>query len=178
MSPFIGREWYHWIRTDERTGGENMISVRETSIGPIGIEGDERSITRLYLPNRAVELKDLDGDETPVVREAFRQLEMYLDGRLREFSLPLKPEGTEFFRRVWEKLREVPYGKTASYKDLAVASGNPKAVRAVGMANARNPIAIFIPCHRIIGTSGKLVGFGGGLELKSRLLALEARNAG
>ncbi len=155
-----------------------MISVSETAIGPIGIEGDERSITRLYLPNRAIELKDFDGDETPVVREAFRQLELYLDGRLREFSLPLRPEGTPFMKRVWEKLAQVPYGKTTSYRDLAIASGNPKATRAVGMANARNPIAIFIPCHRVIGTSGKLVGFGGGLELKSWLLALEARNTG
>jgi len=80
-------------------------------------------------------------------------------------------------KRVWEKLVKVPYGKTTSYKDLAIASGNPKATRAVGMANARNPIAIFIPCHRVIGSSGKLVGFGGGLELKSWLLALEARNS-
>ncbi|HDQ92609.1 MAG TPA: methylated-DNA--[protein]-cysteine S-methyltransferase [Synergistetes bacterium] len=155
-----------------------MISVRETIIGRIGIEGDEVSITRLYLPNRAVELEHFDRDETPVVQEAFRQLEMYLDGRLREFSLPLRPEGTPFLKRVWEKLVEVPYGRTASYKELAIASGNPKATRAVGMANARNPIAIFIPCHRIIGTNGTLVGFGGGLELKSWLLALEARNAG
>jgi methylated-DNA-[protein]-cysteine S-methyltransferase len=155
-----------------------MISVRKTVIGPIGIEGNEGSITRLYLPNRAVELKDFDGEETSVVREAFRQLELYLDGRLRDFSLPLRPEGTPFMKRVWEKLVQVPYGKTTSYRDLAIASGNPKATRAVGMANARNPIAIFIPCHRVIGTSGKLVGFGGGLELKSWLLALEARNAG
>lgn len=155
-----------------------MISVRETVIGRIGIEGDEVSITRLYLPNRAVELEYFDGEETSVVREAFRQLEMYLDGKLRKFSLPLEPEGTPFLKRVWGKLVEVPYGRTASYKDLAIASGNPKATRAVGMANARNPIAIFIPCHRIIGTNGTLVGFGGGLELKSWLLALEARNAG
>lgn len=155
-----------------------MVFVRETAIGRIGIEGDEGLITRLYLPNRATELDHFGGDETPVVREAFRQLEMYLDGKLREFSLPLEPEGTPFLKHVWGKLVEVPYGKTASYKDLAIASGNPKATRAVGMANARNPIAIFIPCHRIIGTNGKLVGFGGGLELKSWLLALEARNAG
>jgi len=155
-----------------------MISVRKTVIGPIGIEGDEGSITRLYLPNRAAELKHFDGEEASVVREAFRQLELYLDGRLRDFSLPLRPEGSPFLERVWEKLVQVPYGKTTSYRDLAIAAGNPKATRAVGMANARNPIAIFIPCHRVIVTSGKLVGFGGGLELKSWLLALEARNAG
>lgn len=155
-----------------------MICVRETAIGPIAIEGDEGAITRLYLPNRAAGLGRCGGEESPLIREAFRQLELYLDGKLKIFSIPLEPAGTDFFKRVWEKLREVPYGRTSSYKDLAIASGNPKAIRAVGMANARNPIAIFIPCHRIIGTNGKLVGFGGGLDLKSRLLELEARNSG
>ncbi len=154
-----------------------MIFVRETAIGPIGIEGNQGSITALYLPNKAVELQGSEETESPIIHEAFRQLELYLDGQLREFDLPLKPEGTSFMKRVWEKLVKVPYGKTASYKDLAIAAGNPKATRAVGMANARNPIAIFIPCHRVIGSSGKLVGFGGGLELKSWLLALEARNS-
>jgi methylated-DNA-[protein]-cysteine S-methyltransferase len=154
-----------------------MISLRETDIGPIGIEGDQGSITALYLPNKAVELPRCEGEETPIVSEAFRQLEQYLAGQLREFDLPLDPEGTSFMKRVWEKLVEIPYGKTTSYKDLAIAAGNPKATRAVGMANARNPIAIFIPCHRVIGSSGKLVGFGGGLELKSWLLELEARNS-
>jgi methylated-DNA-[protein]-cysteine S-methyltransferase len=154
-----------------------MISIRETAIGPIGIEGDQGSITALYLPNKAAELPRSEETETPIVREAFRQLGLYLDGQLHEFDLPLNPEGTSFMKRVWEKLVKVPYGKTTSYKDLAIASGNPKATRAVGMANARNPIAIFIPCHRVIGSSGKLVGFGGGLELKSWLLALEARNS-
>ncbi|MPM31131.1 Methylated-DNA--protein-cysteine methyltransferase, constitutive [bioreactor metagenome] len=111
------------------------------------------------------------------MKEAFRQLELYLAGKLKRFDLPLKAEGTPFMKKVWEKLVEVPYGTTASYKDLAIASGNPKAVRAVGMANARNPIAIFIPCHRIIGTNGKLVGYGGGLELKTWLLDMEASHS-
>jgi methylated-DNA-[protein]-cysteine S-methyltransferase len=153
-----------------------MILIRETAIGPIGIEGDQGSITALYLPNKAAELSRSE-EETPIVREAFRQLGLYLDGQLHEFDLPLNPEGTSFMKRVWEKLVKVPYGKTTSYKDLAIASGNPKATRAVGMANARNPIAIFIPCHRVIGSSGKLVGFESGVELKSWLLALEARNS-
>jgi len=161
-----------------KSGGEIMIFVRETIIGPMAIGGDEEFVTHLYLPNSTAKLKNFDREETPLAREAFRQLELYLDGRLREFNLPLKPEGTPFLKRVWGKLLEVPYGKTASYKDIAIASGNPKATRAVGMANAKNPIAIIIPCHRIIGTNGKLVGFGGGLDLKSWLLELEARNTG
>ncbi len=154
-----------------------MLFVRETSIGRIAIGGDSEYVTHLYLPLNTEMLVHFDKKETPVVGEAFRQLELYLEGRLRDFSLPLKAEGTPFMKRVWEKLLEVPYGKTASYKEIAVAAGNPKAVRAVGMANARNPIAIFIPCHRIINTGGKLGGYGGGLELKQRLLDLEASNS-
>ena len=154
-----------------------MFFIRKTPVGPIAIGGNENFITHLYLPRNTAKLTGFGEKETSVVSEAFRQLELYLDGRLRVFTLPLKAEGTPFMRRVWEELLEVPYGKTASYKDLAVASGNPKAVRAVGMANARNPIAIFIPCHRIIGSNGKLVGYGGGLELKTWLLDLEATHS-
>lgn len=154
-----------------------MFFVRETPIGRFAIGVDEEYITHLCFPNSTARLKNFDRDETPLVREAFRQLEMYLDGRLQVFSLPLKPEGTPFLKRVWEKLLEIPYGKTASYKDIAIASGNPKATRAVGMANAKNPISIIIPCHRVIGSNGKLVGFGGGLEMKSWLLELEAQHS-
>lgn len=155
-----------------------MLFVRETSIGPIAIGVDDTHVTHLHLPRSTAELTGFDEGETDLAREAFRQLELYLDGKLRVFDLPLRPEGTPFMKRVWEKLLEVPYGTTTSYKALAAVSGNPKAVRAVGMANARNPIAIFIPCHRVIGASGKLVGYGGGLDLKTRLIELEARNAG
>ncbi|MFA7363267.1 MAG: methylated-DNA--[protein]-cysteine S-methyltransferase [Aminobacteriaceae bacterium] len=154
-----------------------MLYVRKTIVGPMAIGSDGKSITHLYLPKNTAELGGFEKKEPPVVKEAFRQLELYLAGKLKKFDLPLKAEGTPFMKQVWEKLVEVPYGKTASYKDLAIASGNPKAVRAVGMANARNPIAIFIPCHRIIGANGKLVGYGGGLELKTWLLELEAAHA-
>ncbi len=153
-----------------------MLYIRKTVVGPIAIGSDGQWITHLYLPKNTEGLTDTGKKEPKVVKEAFRQLELYLDGKLRDFDLPLKAEGTEFMKRVWEKLLEVPYGTTASYKDLAIASGNEKAVRAVGMANARNPIAIFIPCHRIIGASGKLVGYGGGLELKTWLIGMEAAN--
>ncbi|MEA4880783.1 MAG: methylated-DNA--[protein]-cysteine S-methyltransferase [Synergistaceae bacterium] len=155
-----------------------MLFVRETSIGPIAIGVDDTHVTHLHLPRTTAELTGFDEGETDLAREAFRQLELYLEGKLRVFNLPLRPEGTSFMKRVWDKLLEIPYGKTASYKDIAMAAGSPKAVRAVGMANARNPISIIIPCHRIIGASGKLVGYGGGLDLKTRLLELEARNAG
>ncbi|NLA90913.1 MAG: methylated-DNA--[protein]-cysteine S-methyltransferase [Synergistaceae bacterium] len=151
-----------------------MLYIRDTIVGPMAIGGDKEWITHLYLPKNTVGLTAIGKKEPKMVKEAFRQLELYLDGKLREFDLPLKAEGTDFMKKVWEKLMEVPYGTTASYKDLAIAAGNEKAVRAVGMANARNPIAIFIPCHRIIGASGKLVGYGGGLELKTWLIEMEA----
>ncbi len=154
-----------------------MLFRRETSIGPIAIGWDDAVITRLHLPRETAALTAFDEEETVVVREAYRKLELYLTGALREFRLPLKPEGTPFMMSVWDALLTVPYGKTASYRDIAEAVGRPKAVRAVGLANARNPIAIFIPCHRIIGANGKLVGFGGGLQLKQRLLDLEARHS-
>jgi len=149
-----------------------MISFRETSIGRIGIEEKEGCIVSVYFETDAVP-HGLEMGETPLIRNAFEQLEDYLTGRLTEFSLPLRPEGTPFMKNVWMKLCDVPYGHTASYKDIATAVGNPRAVRAVGMANNRNPIPIFIPCHRIIGSNGKLVGYGGGLELKQKLLDLE-----
>ena len=96
-----------------------------------------------------------------------------MDGKRKSFDLPLKPEGTEFQKKVWNALLDIPYGETRSYKDIAVAIGNPKACRAVGMANNRNPISIIIPCHRVIGANGSLVGYGGGLPIKIELLNLE-----
>ncbi len=111
--------------------------------------------------------------ETPLIQEAFRQLSEYLKGERKTFDLPLNPKGTEFQKRVWNALCEIPYGETRSYKQIAEAIGNPKAVRAVGMANNRNPITIVVPCHRVIGADGKLVGYGGGLEMKEFLLRLE-----
>ncbi|MEZ6124458.1 MAG: methylated-DNA--[protein]-cysteine S-methyltransferase [Planctomycetaceae bacterium] len=106
-------------------------------------------------------------------REAVRQLTAYFQSELQEFRLPLAAHGTDFQKSVWNELCKVPYGETASYGDIARAIGRPTASRAVGMANGRNPIAIIIPCHRIIGAGGNLVGYGGGLNRKTRLLQLE-----
>lgn len=144
----------------------------ETPIGAIGIAEKDGKITRLYFqtdyrpPNTTIR-------ETAILKEAAQQLQDYLAGKLTDFFLPLQPEGTTFMQQVWRKLCEIPYGETASYKSLAESIGNPNAARAVGMANNRNPIPIFIPCHRVIGASGSLVGYRGGLDLKSRLLKLE-----
>lgn len=111
--------------------------------------------------------------EHPLLREAARQLSAYFAGELRVFSLPLDPEGTDFQKRVWRRLESIPYGETRSYTWVAAAIGAPRAVRAVGAANGANPLPIVVPCHRVIGASGKLVGYGGGLPLKKRLLDLE-----
>jgi len=111
--------------------------------------------------------------ETPLIKKAAGQIEEYLDGKRKKFSLPLEMHGTEFQMDVWRALQTIPYGETRSYKEIAEMVHRPKAVRAVGMANHRNPISIIVPCHRVIGHNGKLTGYGGGLPLKRRLLELE-----
>ena len=111
--------------------------------------------------------------ETPLIKEAYRQLSEYLMGKRKRFDLPLNPRGTEFQQQVWKALCDIPHGETRSYKQIAETIGNPKAVRAVGMANNRNPLLIVIPCHRVIGANGKLVGYGAGIEKKEYLLKLE-----
>jgi methylated-DNA-[protein]-cysteine S-methyltransferase len=110
----------------------------------------------------------------PVMREMMRQLQGYFEGRLKSFDVPLEIAGTEFQKRVWSALRTIPYGQTRSYSQIAAQIGAPRAVRAVGAANGRNPIPIIVPCHRVIGAYGSLVGFGGGLDWKRLLLNLEA----
>ena len=113
----------------------------------------------------------------PVAIETERQLRAYFAGQLRRFDLPLDLRGTPFQLSVWRELERIPYGETRSYSQIAAAIGAPQAVRAVGAANGSNPIPIVVPCHRVIGASGKLVGYGGGLPLKKRLLALEGTRA-
>jgi methylated-DNA-[protein]-cysteine S-methyltransferase len=110
----------------------------------------------------------------PLLRETARQLREYFAGARRKFELPLEFRGTEFQRRVWAALLEIPYGQTRTYGQIAEAIGNSSAVRAVGAANGRNPISIIAPCHRVIGMNGDLTGFGGGLDAKAHLLSLEA----
>jgi len=114
----------------------------------------------------------------PLLIEAERQLRAYFAGELRRFQLPLDPAGTAFQKRVWGELESIPYGETRSYSQIAGAIGSPRAVRAVGAANGANPVPIVVPCHRVIGSSGKLVGYGGGLPLKKRLLELEGIGSG
>jgi methylated-DNA-[protein]-cysteine S-methyltransferase len=113
----------------------------------------------------------------PVLAEAERQLSEYFAGKRTQFELPLDPRGTEFQKKVWRTLQQIPFGKTKSYAEIAKSIGASRASRAVGAANGKNPLPIVVPCHRVIGASGALTGFGGGLETKARLLALEAKAA-
>lgn len=120
---------------------------------------------------------EIDGKEekTEIIEKTIKEIEEYLDGKRKEFTIPLKFYGTEFQKKCWNALLEIPYGETRSYKDIAEKVGSPKGYRAAGMANNKNPISIIAPCHRVIGSNGKLVGYGGGLELKKKLLDLEKK---
>lgn len=143
-------------------------------IGDITIEQCEKGISAVcwgHVKGRGREM------ETPLLAKAFSELEEYLDGKRRDFDVPLALEGTPFQVSVYEALRAIPYGKTVSYEDVAIAVGRPLACRAVGQANHKNPIPLFVPCHRVVNKNGGLGGFAPGLDFKRALLALEKRNA-
>lgn len=141
----------------------------DTRLGTVRISEDGAGICELHF------LKEEKGRKEPteLLERAKQQLLEYLEGRRKEFDLPLSMNGTEFQLRVWKQLQKIPYGETRSYGQVAAMAGNAKAGRAVGMANNRNPIAILVPCHRVIGADGSLTGYGGGLDIKQALLELE-----
>ena len=122
---------------------------------------------------QALEIRQNKSMPSLLQREVDKQMREYFEGKRKAFDLPLRPDGTDFQKKVWNALLEIPFGETRSYQDIANAVGSPKACRAVGMANHQNPIIIVIPCHRVIGKNGKLVGYGGGLSMKEKLLLLE-----
>lgn len=144
----------------------------ETPVGPVCIEENGTAVTALYIDSKKQEERK-EEKETPLLKEAHRQLMEYFEKKRTAFDLPLKPEGTDFQKKVWAALCTIPYGETRSYGEIAKQTGNEKACRAVGGANNKNPIMIFIPCHRVIGADGSLVGFGGGLQAKKYMLDLE-----
>ncbi|WP_315167872.1 methylated-DNA--[protein]-cysteine S-methyltransferase [Metaclostridioides mangenotii] len=151
------------------------IFVYETEIGELAIADNGKAITELYFKNK-IDVEGKNIEETELIKKAFNEFKEYLSGDRKNFDIPLEPEGTEFQLKVWEALKSIPYGETCSYKDIAKKVGSSKAYRAVGLANNKNPISIFIPCHRVIGSNGKLVGYGGGLDVKEFLLKLEKEN--
>ncbi|NTW70345.1 MAG: methylated-DNA--[protein]-cysteine S-methyltransferase [Chlorobiaceae bacterium] len=149
-----------------------MLTFQDTTIGRIGIAACEGAVTNLFFPADTLP-EDAEIGETELTGEAFRQLHAYLQGALSHFILPLAPVGSPFMLRVWRELSAIPYGSTRNYREIAEAAGSARAVRAVGMANHRNPLPVFIPCHRVIGSNGTLTGYRGGLALKKFLLELE-----
>ena len=145
--------------------------VWPSPVGPLTLVEENEALTGLHFG--ALPPAGAETNPYPLLREAVRQLEEYFEGQRKEFDLPLAARGTPFQLRVWAALRQIPYGETRTYADIAAAVGCPRGFRAVGMANNKNPIAIITPCHRVIGKGGALVGFGGGLEIKQKLLELE-----
>lgn len=150
----------------------------ESPIGLLTLVSNGESLVGLYFPNHrgepgAVRSGWVQDATYPVLGDAARQLDEYFAGDRTEFNLPLRPAGTEFQLKVWDQLCRIPFGQTIAYGELAKRVGNDNASRAVGMANGRNPISIIIPCHRVIGADGSLTGFGGGVEVKQKLLELE-----
>lgn len=148
----------------------------ESPVGPLLLAASEAGLHHIIFSKgkRAMPDPEWREDARPL-RETIEQLHAYFAGELEEFDLLLAPEGTVFQRTVWRKLCDISYGETISYGELARRVGNLKASRAVGLANGKNPIPIIIPCHRVIGSDGKLTGYGGGLPIKEKLLALEQR---
>jgi len=142
----------------------------DTPFGAMGLTEEDGALTRLALPG---ELGGAWDDPSPLLLAAAAELRAYFAGELHAFKTPLNPRGTDFQRKAWHALVDIPYGRTATYGELAARLGAPKAARAVGLANNRNPIAIFIPCHRVVGADGSPTGYRGGLDMKRRLLALE-----
>jgi methylated-DNA-[protein]-cysteine S-methyltransferase len=165
MQPFLidhADEPLRWHRVD-------------SPIGELLLVGDRRALSRLQLSPRS--LPPEARHDPDAFGDVEAQLNAYFAGELTEFDVPLAPSGSDFQLRVWAQLLAIPYGETASYGKIAAAVGRPDAVRAVGATNGRNPIAVIVPCHRVIGADGSLVGYGGGLARKRQLLELEAEHA-
>jgi len=146
-------------------------------LGPLCVVTDGRSVVELEFDCGKADSADVPAAAARLLDRAAAQVAEYFAGRRTAFDLPLAPRGTPFQQDVWRALLAIPYGHTASYRDVARSVGRPAAVRAVGAANGRNPIAIVVPCHRVIGADGTLTGYAGGLKRKQALLALEARHA-
>jgi len=149
--------------------------IVDSPIGPLTLVGDDDALCRLHMEYQAhtAPVSPLWRRDDGAFEKAVEQLDAYFAGDLTDFDVPLRLEGTAFQKRVWEVLREIPYGETRSYGWVAERIGQPTAFRAVGLANGRNPVAVIVPCHRVIGASGSLVGYGGGLDRKVALLELE-----
>lgn len=150
---------------------DTAISYMDSPLGKIKIVGENDHIKRVSFVDG--EERETDGPVPLVVRNCKKQLKEYFAGKRKEFNVPLDPDGTDFQKQVWEALLDIPFGKTSTYAKQSISLGDIKKIRAVGTANGKNPIAVIIPCHRVIGTDGSLTGYAGGLDKKEWLLRLE-----
>lgn len=151
-----------------------MIStIYDSPVGPLTLISNGAALEHLEFENPRYAYAPAPAGKDKILDETRRQLDQYFAGKLKEFDLPLAPQGTAFQKRVWQALLTIPYGATRTYGQQAAVIGQPKASRAVGLANGRNPISIIVPCHRVIGSTGSLTGYGGGMERKKYLLDLE-----
>lgn len=157
-----------------------VCKFMQSPVGKLKLVASEKGLVAILWENddpRLVALDDLrENDRQPILVETERQLKEYFEGKRQRFSIPLDMRGTPFQKSVWEGLLAIPFGETRSYGQLAKQLGRPNAMRAVGAASGRNPISIVVPCHRVVGSSGKLTGFAGGLEAKAHLLEIESGN--
>jgi methylated-DNA-[protein]-cysteine S-methyltransferase len=150
------------------------VHKHDSPIGPLTLVADDQGLRGVFFPgHKGTKVPPASGGENGIIAQTRRELDGYFAGTLRQFAVPLAPQGTAFQRRVWDLLRDIGYGERRSYADLAHQLGQPTAARAVGAAVGRNPLSILVPCHRVVGSSGALTGFAGGLERKAHLLALE-----
>ena len=152
-----------------------VYTIMPSKFGDITIQANDQGLLGVWFEVCTTKPENLGKEQSrhPILVEARQQLNDYFCGELNSFSMPLAAKGTEFQKQVWHALTQIPYGQTCSYQDVANAIGNPNAVRAVGLANGKNPISVIVPCHRVIGKSGKLTGYAGGLAVKKALLELE-----
>jgi methylated-DNA-[protein]-cysteine S-methyltransferase len=173
--------WAGTVAVHESAGVSAVHRSVDSPVGRIVVVASEGRLTELRFEKTGAPLeagrKSTEGASMRVLEEATLQLAEYYAGRRTRFDLPLDPGGTEFERTVWARVEQIPYGATVSYGELAIGLGRPGAARAVGRANAHNPLPLFIPCHRVIGASGSLTGYGGGIDAKRFLLALESSGA-
>ena len=149
------------------------IGIYITKYGYLTIIEENDKIIEIYFKD--IKSKD-DTKETPLIKETYKQIDEYLKGERKKFTLPLNPKGTDFQKKVWKALCSIPYGETRTYKDISIKIKSPKAYRVVGSANNKNPIPIIIPCHRVIGVNNKLIGYAYGLDMKRELLEMENKN--
>ena len=155
-----------------------VYTIVPSPIGDLVLTSDGSAITGVYMGEPPHGIDPAWRQDPAPFTAAVEQLDAYFAGEREDFDLPMALHGTDFQRRVWDELTRIPYGETISYSQLALRLGDPKLVRAVGLANGRNPISIIVPCHRVIGADGSLVGYGGGLERKQWLLEHEAGTSG